>query len=218
MRSDASSRPSPGAIAHSCFRQSAVCVRHRQLTTTEGDERVVDVVADLPTDARAAKPVPQRDRSFHDPAVHARAGRVVNVPGCVLRGCGAAKRIPRERANRVSYLRRRGIGCTIPEPVDQIRSRRRCGSAGARPPAFDRQDDTARHAVDCGISRLEPHRGRCPSIRQTCRPLRGDDPDRGDPAVAVTRRRPTLPCHADARTDSAPWGRFSGCQALPRRQ
>ncbi|WP_374701577.1 transposase [Streptomyces maremycinicus] len=38
------------------------------------------------------------------------------------------------RANR-SYLRRRRIGCTIPEKADQVRNRRKLGSRGGRPPA-----------------------------------------------------------------------------------
>ena len=61
------------------------------------------------------------------------------------------------RANR-KYLRRPGIRRTIPEKKDQLGNRKKKGSSGGRPYAFDTERHKQRHAVERGNGRLKRNR------------------------------------------------------------
>ncbi|NYI94254.1 transposase [Streptomonospora nanhaiensis] len=61
------------------------------------------------------------------------------------------------RANR-SYLRRRKTKATIAEPADQRANRLRRGSAGGRPPSFDREAYRLRNTVERAINLLKQNR------------------------------------------------------------
>jgi transposase len=56
-------------------------------------------------------------------------------------------------------LRSRRIRCTIPQRSDQRSWRRRRGSYGGRPPAFDREAYKRRNLVERCIGRLKHYRG-----------------------------------------------------------
>lgn len=58
-----------------------------------------------------------------------------------------------------AYLRRRGIVTTIPEPADQTEHRRRRGSRGGHPPAFDSAAYRQRNVVERSINRIKQWRG-----------------------------------------------------------
>lgn len=57
-----------------------------------------------------------------------------------------------------SYLRRRRIRATIPQKSDQLKARRKKGSAGGRPPAFDRKAYKRRNTTERTINRLKAFR------------------------------------------------------------
>jgi putative transposase len=56
-------------------------------------------------------------------------------------------------------LRRRGIIAVIPEPSDQIGHRKRRGSRGGRPPAFDAADYKGRNVIERGFNATKQWRG-----------------------------------------------------------
>ena len=86
----------------------------------------------------------------------------------VARGGGGS---PRTRPDRVrgdkaysnratrAQLRRRRIAAVIPEPSDQIAHRKRRGSLGGRPPAFDAEDYKRRNVIERNFNVVKQWRG-----------------------------------------------------------
>jgi transposase len=58
-----------------------------------------------------------------------------------------------------AHLRQRGIVAVIPEPADQAGHRKRRGSRGGRPPAFDPADYRNRNVIERRFCHLKQWRG-----------------------------------------------------------
>ena len=85
--------------------------------------------------------------------IHRRGpGRPRTRPGQVLGDKAYSSRVIR------SYLRRRRITTTIPEPSDQRVNRLKRGSKGGRPPTFDAESYKQRNVVERAINKLKGHR------------------------------------------------------------
>lgn len=86
-----------------------------------------------------------------------------------VRRCGPGR--PRTRPDRLrgdkayssratrQRLRRRRIVAVIPEPSDQIGHRKRRGTRGGRPPAFDAEDYKGRNVVERNFNTVKQWRG-----------------------------------------------------------
>lgn len=80
-------------------------------------------------------------------------GRPRTKPNVVLADKAYSSRAIRD------HLRRRGIRAVIPQPADQAANRKRRGSLGGRPPAFDRESYKQRNTVERCINKLKQWRG-----------------------------------------------------------
>ncbi len=81
-------------------------------------------------------------------------GRPRTRPEAVLADKAYSSRAHRQR------LRAAGVNAVIPEPADQIAHRRRRGSAGGRPPAFDPARYRDRNVVERNYALMKQWRGR----------------------------------------------------------
>jgi transposase len=87
----------------------------------------------------------------------------IRIPGPVGRprtrpDAVAADRAYSSRANR-AYLRRRHIAAVIPEKIDQQANRKKRGSVGGRPVAYDPERYKQRNTVERCFQKIKTWRG-----------------------------------------------------------
>ena len=92
-----------------------------------------------------------------------------------------------------SLLRSRGITTTIPEPADQIANRKRRGSSGGRPPAFDPVDYKNRNHVERSFNHGKQWRGFATRYDKLGIVYRGAEVDPGFRTGGCLVRRPWEP-------------------------
>lgn len=80
-------------------------------------------------------------------------GRPRTRPDALLADKAYSARTHRE------HLRARKIKTVIPEPSDQIRNRKRRGSRGGRPPAFDAESYRGRNVIERSFNNVKQWRG-----------------------------------------------------------
>ncbi|WP_176709902.1 transposase [Streptomyces sp. Wb2n-11] len=102
-------------------------------------------------DGICARPLPERI-----PVPRAGLGRLRCRPDHVI-----ADKAYSSRGSRV-YLRKRGIGHTIPEKNDQKQNRRNRGGQGGRPAGFDLEIYRRRNTVERCFNQLKGFRPRPP--------------------------------------------------------
>jgi transposase len=78
-----------------------------------------------------------------------------------------------------TYLRKRQIKATIPEPADQKKNRLRRGCTGGRPPRFDPEVYKQRNVVERAFNKLKAHRA--VATRYDCEDLAAAPGRRPDP-------------------------------------
>jgi transposase len=100
------------------------------------------------------------DRAEPDRQATSRAGSRLGSPHAIgvlnsTTSSAASRPAPTPSCANRAYLRRRGIQAVIPVKEDQKANRRRRGSSGGRPPAFDRDRYTERNTVERCFNKLK---------------------------------------------------------------